>query len=230
MKRSHINQIIQNGEKFLAEQKFYLPPFATWNPEDWQHKNENAQEIVSHGLGWDVTDFGLGDFNNKGALLFTIRNGPMSELKTGGRVYCEKIIVIEENQTIMHHYHETKTEDIINRGGAMFEIVLHNAGENKKLLDTPVTFSCDGVVRTAQAGEPVLLAPGESITLMPRVYHQFCARGGRLLCGEVSTVNDDATDNYFAEPLGRFPSIEEDEAPYRLLVTEYNKHYKHAKK
>ena len=33
--------------------------------------------------------------------------------------------------------------------------------------------------------------------------------------------NDDNTDNRFYEPLGRFPEIEEDEPPYRLLCTEY---------
>lgn len=39
--------------------------------------------------------------------------------------------------------------------------------------------------------------------------------------GEVSQCNDDNTDNRFYEEMGRFPKIEEDEAPYRLLCTEY---------
>ena len=42
-----------------------------------------------------------------------------------------------------------------------------------------------------------------------------------MLVGEVSTVNDDETDNVFHEPVGRFPRIEEDEAPTRLLVIDY---------
>jgi D-lyxose ketol-isomerase len=33
--------------------------------------------------------------------------------------------------------------------------------------------------------------------------------------------NDDNTDNFFLEELGRFPAIEEDEPAYRLLCTEY---------
>jgi D-lyxose ketol-isomerase len=37
----------------------------------------------------------------------------------------------------------------------------------------------------------------------------------------VSTVNDDAHDNRFLEELPRFPGIEEDAAPVRLLCTEY---------
>lgn len=39
-----------------------------------------------------------------------------------------------------------------------------------------------------------------------------------MLVGEVSSINDDAGDNRFLNPIGRFPTIDEDEAPYRLLV------------
>jgi ABC-type sugar transport system, auxiliary component len=42
-----------------------------------------------------------------------------------------------------------------------------------------------------------------------------------VLIGEVSQTNDDNTDNRFYEPLTRFSSVEEDEAPYRLLCNEY---------
>ena len=44
---------------------------------------------------------------------------------------------------------------------------------------------------------------------------------GAALLGEVSQCNDDNTDNSFNPPVGRFPKIEEDEAPYRLLCNEY---------
>ena len=33
--------------------------------------------------------------------------------------------------------------------------------------------------------------------------------------------NDDEADNRFEKPVGRFPAIEEDELPYRLLCNEY---------
>ena len=42
-----------------------------------------------------------------------------------------------------------------------------------------------------------------------------------MLLGEVSQCNDDNADNRFYERLGRFPTIEEDEPPYRLLCSEY---------
>jgi len=38
-------------------------------------------------------------------------------------------------------------------------------------------------------------------------------------------VNDDARDNRFHEPAGRFPEIEEDASPFRLLVTDYQDYY-----
>jgi len=88
-----------------------------------------------------------------------------------------------------------------------------------------VRVSCDGVVREVAPGGKVILHPGESITLPPRLYHLFYGeRGaGRVLCGEVSSVNDDAHDNRFKTPAGRFPKIEEDEAPIHYLCTEYPK-------
>ena len=59
------------------------------------------------------------------------------------------------------------------------------------------------------------------ISLEPGCYHAFWAADSKALVGEVSLVNDDNTDNYFYEPVGRFPTIEEDEPPLRLLVKDY---------
>ena len=73
------------------------------------------------------------------------------------------------------------------------------------------------------AGTKITLSPGESITITPYLYHDFeVEKGtGAVLLGEVSQCNDDNTDNRFYEQLGRFPAIEEDEPPYRLLCNEY---------
>jgi len=49
----------------------------------------------------------------------------------------------------------------------------------------------------------------------------FYAIDGDGLIGEVSSVNDDDTDNRFKEPLPRYPEIVEDEPPFRLLCNEY---------
>jgi len=64
-----------------------------------------------------------------------------------------------------------------------------------------------------------------SASCLARTQHKFWATGGRVLAGEVSLVNDDAKDNRFYEPIGRFPAIEEDEPPLYLLCTDYPRYY-----
>ena len=82
---------------------------------------------------------------------------------------------------------------------------------------------CDGIWRDFAPGEVLALAPGESVTLMPGDWHAFWGEGGDVLIGEVSTVNDDLTDNVFRAPIGRFAEIEEDAAPAHLLVSDYRR-------
>ena len=85
-----------------------------------------------------------------------------------------------------------------------------------------MTIYTDGVARTQAAGDVLKLQPGESVTLMPGNWHAFWGEGGDVLIGEVSTVNDDLTDNVFREPIGRFSTIEEDVEPSHLLVSDYD--------
>ena len=113
MKRSQINKIIEEVTVFFKYQKFMLPQWAYWSPSDWKDKSSDCEEIINNKLGWDITDFGSGDFNKKGLVLFTIRNGNIDK---GDKVYCEKIMITDENQETPLHYHWKKTEDIINRG------------------------------------------------------------------------------------------------------------------
>ena len=175
-------------------------------------------------MGWDITDFGLGDYANQGLFLFTLRNGALENLKKGrGKLYAEKILIVGEGQLTPLHFHWAKTEDIINRGGGNLLLQLYNATDTEELRDDDVTVQIDGVTRTFRAGETVCLTPGESITLEPYCYHKFWAEGGPVLAGEVSTVNDDSADNRFYEPIGRFPTIEEDEPPLYLLVGDYQR-------
>ena len=228
MKRSEINAIIRDVDAFISECQFYLPPFADWTPEDWAAKGSEVSEIAEHGLGWDVTDFALGDFRSKGLVLFTIRNGSVKNLQTcTGKVYAEKLLIVNDQQITPFHFHWQKVEDIINRGGGRLLIQLYNSTLDERAdSSSPVTVSLDGVVTQLEAGGIVTLEPGMSITLPTRLYHKFWAEGGRALVGEVSTVNDDKSDNKFLSPQGRFPTIEEDEPPYRLMVGDYARYYK----
>jgi len=228
MKRSEINTLMRDAESFITRQHFYLPAFARWTPDDWTAKGVNVKEIAQHHLGWDITDFGLGDYHKTGLLLFTIRNGDPANLKTGtGKTYAEKILLIDVDQMTPYHFHWLKTEDIINRGGGQLMIQLYNSTPTDGLADTEIVISLDGVEQTLPAGAIVALQPGESITLPTRLYHKFWATDGRVLAGEVSVVNDDFTDNRFYEPIGRFPTIEEDAAPLYLLSGDYAKYYRH---
>lgn len=226
MKRSEINAIIRDADMFVRGHGFHLPPFAYWSPEEWATRGLEVEEIVQNGLGWDITDFGQGDFRKKGLFLFTVRNGSPENLRTGkGKLYAEKIMIVDVDQVTPMHFHWVKTEDIINRGGGDLVISLYNATSDEGLADTPVTVSIDGVEHTVAAGGRVVLHPGESITLPPYLYHKFWGEAGRVLVGEVSVVNDDKSDNRFFEPIGRFPEIEEDEPPLYLLCTDYPRYY-----
>ena len=228
MKRSEINDILRKNDAFLKKYQFHLPPFAYWTPEDWAQKGEEVRQIVDRQLGWDLTDFGQGDFEHLGLTLFTIRNGSLQDLrsgKPGGELYCEKMLIVEVDQVTPFHFHWLKTEDIINRGGGKLAIQLYNATEDGDFADTDVIVRTDGVVRRVEAGGIVVLEPGESITLVPWCYHKFWAIEAPVLAGEVSLVNDDNTDNRFHDPVGRFPTIEEDEPPLYLLVGDYPDYY-----
>lgn len=223
MKRSEVNAIITGVEEFLAKHQFMLPLWASWSPDDWKGTYDKCSEIIDNKLGWDITDFGSGDFRKTGLSLFTIRNGDWNKKD---KLYCEKIMVAEEEQETPMHFHWSKTEDIINRGGGNLVMELFIAAPDDKLSDEPVTVSIDGVLETVGAGEQLFLKPGQSICLKPRVYHRFYGQKGKgkVLIGEVSMVNDDAHDNRFYNKIGRFPEIDEDVKPVHILVNDYNKY------
>jgi D-lyxose ketol-isomerase len=223
MKRSHINAVLKKMEGMINEYKFALPPFLSWTPEEWADKGHEYDEIRDNMLGWDVTDYGLGKYEELGIALITIRNGNANNPKYT-KTYAEKLIMIEEGQTSPMHFHWNKMEDIINRGGGNLIFRLYNATKDGQLADTEVEINQDGRKYMVKAGSDIVLKPGESLTLYPYYYHEFVVQPGTgtVLLGEVSMCNDDNTDNRFLEPLGRFPTIEEDEPPYRLLCTEYS--------
>jgi len=223
MKRSEINSLIRDARSFLSERLFMLPPWAFWGTEEWKSNKNEASEILDNMLGWDITDFGSGDFKNKGLFLFTLRNGKMN---SGGKSYAEKIMIVDENQETPMHFHWSKMEDIINRGGGNLVIEVYNSTADNGLdFVSPVHLKIDGIKRSFSAGGKITLTPGESVCFEQRIYHRFYGEPGKgkVLVGEVSMVNDDNTDNCFLEPAGRFPEIEEDVTPDHYLVSDYQK-------
>ena len=222
MKRSEINNILRENIELCRRFSFHLPPWGFWSLEDWAKAGHEYDEVRDCQLGWDVTDFGSGKFREIGLSLFTIRNGH-PHLDKYAKPYCEKLLIVGENQYTPYHFHWNKIEDIICRAGGNLMVTVCNAAEDEQLADTPVPVNVDGHQYEVPAGETVRLTPGESITLAQYNYHTFWAEEGRgtALVGEVSKVNDDENDNCFLDPLPRFPQIEEDEGPLHLLCNEY---------
>jgi D-lyxose ketol-isomerase len=227
MKRSEVNEIMLDADAFLRAHKFHLPPFAYWIPQDWASKGQEVREIVDRQLGWDITDFGRGDYQKIGLLMFTMRNGTLENLKQArGKVYAEKVFIVDVDQVTPMHFHWNKTEDIINRGGGKLMVQVYNSTQDEGLADTEVIVSLDGVKQRVPAGHTVVLNPGESITISAYLYHTLWGAEARVLVGEVSMVNDDDIDNRFYEPTGRFPDVEEDAEPIHLLVKDYPRYYR----
>jgi len=223
MKRSLINGYIRDAKEFINNVHFVLPPFAYWSPEEWKTKGLEYNEIRDNQLGWDITDFGSNDYDRIGLFLFTLRNGNINNLS--GKTYAEKLLIVKPRQLAPYHYHQSKMEDIINRGGGGVLQVQVYRSLGPRTLDekSDVPVSVDGRNYTVKAGTVVTLNAGESITLHQGVFHQFWCDDSTLLLGEVSMVNDDVRDNYFLVERGRFPEIDEDEKPLHFLVGDYAK-------
>ncbi|WP_227268571.1 D-lyxose/D-mannose family sugar isomerase [Roseobacter weihaiensis] len=221
MNRSQVNAILKESDAFIRSFGHILPPFAYWSPE--RMRAPDAADIRARGLGWDITDYGQGRFEELGLFLFTTRNGTVEDLQRGrGMLYAEKIMITRTHQLSPMHRHTVKAEDIINRGGGDLVIELFGPDETGGIdRAAEVVVPCDGTLRRLPAGAHLRLTPGESVTLMPGLWHAFWAEKADCLVGEVSTVNDDRTDNIFEMPIGRFSEITEDEAPVHLLVSDY---------
>lgn len=226
MKRSEINRALKEMEACIAAYQFALPPFCHFTPEEWKQKGHDYDEVRYNMLGWDITDYGLGDFSTTGFSLITIRNGNLQMKEKYPKTYAEKLLYLREGQYSPMHFHWNKMEDIINRGGGNVLIrVYHSTSDEDLDKESMVHVHVDGREMVVPPGTQVQLTPGESITIYPYLYHDFEVEKGTgpVLLGEVSQCNDDNTDNRFHQEMGRFPAIEEDEPPYRLLCNEYPK-------
>lgn len=186
MKRSELNSIIEDTIKFMEDRGLPLPPFAYWGVPEWKAAGKENEEIVENMLGWDITDFGSGDFEKIGLTIFTFRNGNFYKKDKYPKPYAEKLLLVGDGQILPYHYHWSKMEDIINRGGGNLAITLYNcteedfkdveggrAGKPGTFADTPVTVSVDGCNVTVPAGGQIILKPGQSVTLKPGQYHTW---------------------------------------------------------
>ena len=180
MKRSQINRACQQALACFENHGWTLPPFPRW----------------------DVTDLGLGNFDQCGLVLVNLAEEPE---------YCEKLMYARKAQVTPLHTHARKKEDIICRWGRLV-IELWAGHPEKTERASPLQLKKSGKMITVPSGARILLEAGERVTLVPGVYHSFWPETDECIIGEVSTANDDVNDNFFADPnIGRFPEIVEDE-------------------
>lgn len=223
MRRSEINNALKWAKDLIEKNNIKLPLFGYWKMDEWKKNIDKIDTIKEVMLGWDITDYGEDDFENFGATLFTIRNGSLKD-DTIGTPYAEKLILLKEGQKLPNHYHASKTEDIINKGGGILAIKLYNSNKDGSVdYKSKVEVDMDGIKHIVNPGEEILIKPGCSITLRPFIYHLFWAKEekGDLIIGEVSSINDDLTDNYNEKEILRFSDIIEDEKILHPLCNEY---------
>ena len=94
MKRSEINAALKEMVQMIRAYRFALPPFCSFTPEDWQSKGHDYDEIRDNMLGWDITDYGMGDFDKMGFSLITIRNGNL-KMEKYTKSYAEKQLYLK---------------------------------------------------------------------------------------------------------------------------------------
>ena len=179
MKRSRINAALREMERMAGACRFALPPFCGYTPEQWQTLGHEYDEIRDCMLGWDITDYGLDDFDRIGFSLVTIRNGNRAMADRYPKVYAEKLLYLKPGQYAPNHFHWYKTEDIINRGGGNVLIRVYNSLPDEEIDKiTDVTVHTDGRTYTVPAGSRIRLRPGESIHIQQRLYHDFSVEEG----------------------------------------------------
>ena len=220
MKRSEINKAIQTAKEMMEKYSWTLPHWAYWSKSKYENKSELREYLNNHQMGWDVTDFGKGIFNEQGITLFCIRNGIQGN--ANDKPYAEKLLFMQEGQEIPFHSHKIKLEDIINRGGGDLAIEFLEVNDEDQELSNKIAVLVDGEKILLDPYEPLILKKGQSVTVERNIFHRFYAvkGSGMVMAGEVSQVNDDNNDNYFLEPVGRFSEIQEDEPPLHPLWNE----------
>jgi len=183
LKHSEINKALKELEAMCEKYCRKLPPFCHFTPERWQDIGHEYDEVRDCMLGWDITDYGMGDFDKIGFSLITIRNGNQHMKDKYPKVYAEKLLYLKEGQYSPNHFHWYKTEDIINCGGRNVLIKVYNSLPDEEIdYESDVTVHTDGRTYTVPAGSVIRLMPGESIHIQQYMYHDFNVEPGPAAC------------------------------------------------
>ena len=168
MKRSEINKALKRMESFIYDLRISLPPFCGFTPSDWEDKGHEYDEIRDNMLGWDITDYGLGKFDEVGFSLITLRNGNRNMPEKYKKGYAEKYLFLEDGQYAPNHFHWAKMEDIINRGGGNLLIRVYNSLPNEEIdYESDVTVkACKNFMSRRKFPIPSLNMPNSAMNLM----------------------------------------------------------------
>jgi len=189
MTRSTINEAVRDALIFFKKCHWYLPPVPKW----------------------DVTDFGLGQFEKFGLVLINLAEEAE---------YCEKLMYAKKGMTTPCHTHKKKKEDIIVRNGKLAVQVWKGIPSESTPGDM-FSIKINGIKEQVYSGDIISLESGQRVTLEPDIYHEFYPVSDECIIGEVSTFNDDIHDNFFIDPdIGRFSVIIEDEPAIVELVSD----------
>ena len=137
MKRSEINKALRELEAMCEKYKCYLPPFCHFTPEEWKTKGHEYDEVRDCMLGWDITDFGLGDFDKFGFSLITIRNGCRTQPEKYPKVYAEKLLYLKEGQMAANHFHWYRPRTLSTAAAVTASSACTTACRMKKLIMSP---------------------------------------------------------------------------------------------
>ncbi|MBS9721355.1 D-lyxose/D-mannose family sugar isomerase [Tianweitania sp. BSSL-BM11] len=210
MKRSEINAAVAAAQGMLQQYNWALPDWANWGRAEHNREPELSAWLVERQMGWDVTDFGEGDFASRGLTLFCVRNGLQG--RADDVPYAEKLLFVGVGQETPFHMHKIKVEDIIVRGGGRLAVEF----TRERSLGSHEDVRVDGRSIPAFNG-PVFLEAGQSVRIPRGLQHRFWGEDAPVFVAEVSQCNDDLNDNFFLGGTGRFADIEEDVEPAVLL-------------
>lgn len=131
----------------------------------------------------EMTDFGLGDFENVGLSICVYVNT---------KKVCAKEMVLLPHQTCPEHKHvpsrntEGKEETFRCRMGKVYLYVSGNGEKENIKASLPPT--------DTTVFKEIILNPGEQYTILPETDHWFQAADDGAVISEFSTANSDETD------------------------------------
>ena len=218
MKRSEVNRAIGQAITVFYKHGIGLPPWAIWGPRDWEAHAEDAKALRDAWLGWDVTDFGMGDSAAVGLTALHLRNG--GSTVDPSAPYRESLLVFTPGQAYPWHT-RVATYDITSRAGGQLVVEIAHADASGEPGRDPLDVHLDGMTRRMTGQGILVLEPGQSVRVPAGVRAQISAGQGAepLICSEIASAGDPLAVCLLSAG-ARIPSIQEDEAARFPLIWE----------